>query len=528
MHASMKNAFLPYGWVFPENDSSFEILTFWNRTGSFIIVRMPTPRSHGSLRGSDNPSRSSNRQGRFGRMFRSLEPATFDVADLKLLGDEMLRDKSQAGETIPDLSETPAGYTYFGQFISHDITFDMASSLERDNDPDALIDFRTPRFDLDSVYGQGPADQPYFYEKDGLHLLLGETLQNGKDYDVPRIESTERAIIGDPRNDENVIVSQMHAMFLRLHNRFTDELNASARAADEGSAPFSVVQRLVRWHYQWAVLHDFLPRIVDRETYLTVLPHISRKTNVIVDPPRCQFYKPRNSAYLPIEFSAAAFRFGHSTVRSSYQLNKDGSSGGPFLIFSKNPNTDLRSFMRYNRKWAIDWGLFFEGISQNSEAYPLQYARKIGTSLAPPLETVHLASGQDISLAERNLVRGLRLGLPSGQAVAMAMGIEAIPDDQLTVGPDKKPLKKVSLRFRENAPLWFYILAESETLTKGQTLGPVGSRIVTETIVGLLMEDSHSFLRQNPLWKPKGRSGANYDMTDLLTTAIGSRIAVAG
>lgn len=86
-----------------------------------------------------------------------------------------------------------AGYTYLGQFIDHDLTFDPASSLQKQDDPDALVDFRTPRFDLDNIYGRGPDDQPYLYEEDGRLLQLGRPLTgNSQDRDTRDVPGTLR------------------------------------------------------------------------------------------------------------------------------------------------------------------------------------------------------------------------------------------------------------------------------------------------------------------------------------------------
>src|SRR6266699_3892401 len=211
---------------------------------------------HGEVRGLSLSRRSSQFEGRFGRMFRSLPPAQFDEQMLRKLADAMSAEPEDkpTPETEADDEENPgisAGYTYLGQFIDHDLTFDPASSLERQNDPQALIDFRTPRFDLDSVYGRGPDDQPYLYRSDGLHMLLGDPL-TGNDADTkargvprnrPQPSEPARALIGDPRNDENVIVSQLQSTMLRFHNRMVDTLGSS----------FEDAQRMVRWHYQWVV-----------------------------------------------------------------------------------------------------------------------------------------------------------------------------------------------------------------------------------------------------------------------------------
>ena len=307
------------------------------------------PRFHGIVRGLDGVPSSAQFEGRFGRIFRTLPAARFTEDDLRQLALQMVAKDEGAPtpETDTDDEENTgisAGYTYLGQFIDHDITFDPASSLDKTNDPNALVDYRTPRFDLDSVYGRGPDDQPYLYQDDGLHFLLGKQLTgnpvDGGTHDLPRNGSSgrRRALIGDPRNDENVIVSQLQGIFLRFHNALVDYLSGT-------DATFGDVQRLVRWHYQWVILHDFLPTIIGPEMLYSILPHLKSGKSITEDRPQLRFYNPRNDPFMPVEFSVAAYRFGHSMVRPIYRLNT--TLADRFVIFSLDPN--VPNFNRLRR-----------------------------------------------------------------------------------------------------------------------------------------------------------------------------------
>jgi Animal haem peroxidase len=515
-------------------------------------------RPHGStLRGAEFPPKSSMFEGKFGRMFRTLPSATFSEKALAALGSAMTAEFEKDGptpETESDDEENTggpssndkgiaAGYTYLGQFIDHDLTFDPASSLQKNNDPEALVDFRTPRFDLDCIYGRGPDDQPYLYRDDALHMLLGRKVFGSafdpNTRDVPRNtpESGEpaRALIGDPRNDENTIVSQLQSTMLRFHNRVIDFLTQR-----DGSPPtFEKAQQEVRWHYQWLVLHDFLPTIIGTEVLYSVLPELQDESKGIPFSsfsPKLKFFRWKEEPFIPVEFAVAAYRFGHSMIRPVYRLNTSNSDR--FFIFpvkDKNGNlTDgLTGFKSFPEDRAVDWTLFFNIDKNRPELGPerIQPAYKIDTSLVNPLAFLPPSVAKDIpSLAERNLKRSLRMGLPSGQSVARLMGLPVIPDEQLRVGKanaadaaNNPSITEISIEFSNSAPLWYYILAESQQevqkaaqeLPSNPTpqdtekvnripvqLGPVGGRIVGEVFVGLLYGDSHSYLRQHPCWKP--------------------------
>jgi hypothetical protein len=514
----------------------------------------------GDLRGRALAPASSLYTGPFGRMFRALPPADFGETDeqskaaLMELGKMMsaLPDPPKDAAD-PEESGIPALYTYLGQFIDHDLTFDPASSLEKQNDPDALVDFRTPRFDLDNVYGRGPDDQPYFYRSvagfAAPKFILGSPMTGaGPAFDLPRSSGSKpfdkRAIIGDPRNDENVLVSQLQGLFHRFHN---------AVVAANPTWNMARVQQEVRWHYQWMVLNDFLPTIVDAGVLADIAPHISKGTDILRDPPNIRFLHAKNQSFMPLEFSAAAYRFGHSMVRPGYRLN---DAIGPLAIFDPNPFKALTGFREFPLSWALDWDRFIDigprPAGSTSDTDPannqrLQLAYRIDTSLVNPLANLppEIAGQLQISvLAERNLRRGWRMRLPSGQAVARAMGAVPLADADIKIGkftgdPADIVGTPVGLDavFADNCPLWTYVLAETiptqvEVRVEGGTrsvetrkLGPVGGGIVAETFLFLIGSDRSSFLVQHPLWKPTMGSNGTFTLRDLVSVALTETIA---
>ena len=555
-------------------------------------------------------------EGRFGRMFPTVAGSSYDTTALTFLGLKMTSDPERlsriptdyeyhlpaaAAESTSDGEENSgiaAGYTYFGQFIDHDITFDPVSSLQGKNDPDALVDYRSPALDLDCLYGRGPADQPYMYEKDGRTFRLGRILTQGFDphapktaRDLPRFKGNApdddrpaRALIGDRRNDENVIVSQLQGVFLRFHNRLAmSEVNKDK--------PFEEIQKLVRWHYQWAVLNDYLPTIVGPETMKKVWPDWT-PTGSGGALPQLQFYDAvRKDAYIPIEFSSAAYRFGHSMVRPIYRLNTRLSGGkdphpqaatmrevndqhidGRFFVFAGVQERGLNGFDEFPSQWAIDWSLFFaiNGSGSRTGKDRVQPAYKIDTSIVNPLgflpefsvdpfgqggdlpiealQSKEKDSANPSNLAVRNLWRGNSMRLPSGQALAEALNEQKIPTEELVVGKaqmndDGTIDENLLSSFDElaalinDSPLWYYVLAEANAQwrrdSKGMspekansvpiTLGPVGGRIVAETLVGLVMADKgNSYLTVDPNWKPTllNSTTGTFGVADLVKYAM--------
>jgi hypothetical protein len=518
-------------------------------------MKMP---KHGALRGLDafaekiktakkvEPEKRAF-EGKFGQMFPfhgGLRAADHTKEDLRKLAEKMVaqHEPDVTPETEPDNEENTgisAGYTYLGQFIDHDITFDPVSSLQKRNDVSALVDYRTPKLDLDNIYGREPDDQPYLYDADGMKFLLGQKINGNpadpSTHDLPRNSPTrgaKRAMIGDPRNDENIIVSQLQGIFLRFHNSIVDFKRSHGETPD-----FEKIQDLVRWHYQWVVINDFLPTIIDKSVIESILPHLKKGTTIHKDKPKLSWLKVDDSkeVFMPIEFAVAAYRFGHSMIRPIYRLNPARQR---MFIFP-----DLVGFDSMPDNLAIDWRLFFDfGDNPNPKSsMRIQPAYKIDTSLVEPLGKLPQSVVAHIpSLAERNLLRGLSMSLPSGQAVARELGLPVIHDKDLKVGKaneddfsKNKSITEISSAFKDNAPLWFYILAEAmQSFKNDQTpirLGPVGGRIVGEVSVWLMLSDNKSVFYAKDKnekgkevdWEPieAFTKGGNFGITELITQA---------
>ncbi len=283
------------------------------------------------LRGMNLTSKNRLAEGRFGVMFKRL-PAFAPRDDLlDGLARTMVED-----QTVPDdshLNTSPrlfAGFTFIGQFIDHDITFDNTPLALQQADPDGTVNFRTPRYDLDSVYGRGPVEEPQFYDPADRDKLLVTPNVNGVE-DMPR-DTNGRAIIPEPRNDENLIIVQLHKAVAKFHNRIVDYARAQGIRREW---VFETARRLTRWHYQWAVTHDFLPRFVGDEL---VGPKGTVYREVAGKPPTItlNYYRPTNKdgrPFMPVEFAVAAYRFGHSIIRPFYVINQSTLDRGGVPVF---------------------------------------------------------------------------------------------------------------------------------------------------------------------------------------------------
>lgn len=459
-------------------------------------------------------------------------------ANLVRLGKTMMEGAAVMNDPAGD-AEIPAAYTYLGQFIDHDITLEALSAalpalLAPDLKPMSVADVRTvlrngrtASLDLDSVYGL-PAP------RSGDEMVVGKVASTpsdappnarppGKDdfNDLPREpkdpdkpEHDRAALIGDPRNDENTIISQLHVAFLRAHNAIV----ARGHTFDDASV-------LLRQHYQHIVLRDFLPRIVDP----AVVDRLVRDGNQVYDTMSEPFF-------LPLEFTVAAYRFGHSMVRGAYNfnLNFNRTHGGIpatlglLFIFSAFSG-QLGAFATLPENWIVEWP---ELVGNGPE---VEKTRRLDTRLVEPLFALTRVDGKPelddgARLAVRNLLRGYLLRMPTGQAVASALGVTPLTAAEIeavaaTVTPAPNAESQLDVvraaGFTTRTPLWYYVLAEAAAVTGGSRLGPVGGTIVAEVLVGLIRRSRDSILR-TPGWRPSlpaaGAPGT-FDLPDLLRLA---------
>jgi hypothetical protein len=382
------------------------------------------------------------------------------------LAQTQLDPNADAGDNL----QVPSGFTYGGQFVDHDLTSDLSPQPFAPVNPVGLPNARTFRLDLDSVYGSGPAGSPQLYAADRAHLRVANPNVNGVP-DLPR-NGDGSAVLVEPRNDENEIISQIHTAFLLAHNRLVD-----------GGATFTQARAAMVATWQHIVLDEYLPAVLGQ-----------RAVSAALAKPRGQLiYKPGNpnNPMTPVEFSVAAFRFGHSEVRKAYEVNE---GTGKIQVFSFT-QPDLRGGRPLPGDRQIAWGNFFDALTDPDDADGVNHTRHVDTLISSSLFQLPIpgaeASGSNV-LAFRNMLRAKFYALPSYESVARALG----------VAPAGAPV------FPTGTPLWYGVLRESE-LAGGLVVGPVGARIIAETIVGVLEADNDSILRKrvtvNRAVSPDGR-----------------------
>jgi nucleoid-associated protein YgaU len=486
----------------------------------------------------------------FGFMFSDLQ---HDAANLLPQSTGTLKHLEALGRTMKETDDSsakdshiPAIYTYFGQFVDHDITMEQSPfgpvnlfnptmsplSMERIGQ---LKNLRRPTLDLDTVYGPtSPPGQnpPLLPAPAGQNpMQIGQVTRlpgprkrgelrvrlKGDDNDLPRlgrnptVQRLDRAaIIGDPRNDENLIIGQLHLAFLKAHNELVKE-----------GKTFDEAQRLLRQHYQHIIIHDFLKRVADPAIVDSIVQHGNRVWN----PPEGQFF-------LPLEFAVAAYRFGHSMVRPSYDFNLNFSQADLLFLFqltafsgglqSPGPSGPTTDTLPDN--WIIEWHRF----TDTSDTKAINKARRIDTKLVDALFSLPAIDGSPQGdrglLAVRNLLRGYRMRMPTGQAVARRLGRQPLTPNQIkqAAASDKQVQALTEGGFLGRTPLWYYLLAEAAHphFGNGQRLGPAGSTIVAEVLIGLIRRSEDSIL-STPDWQPSlpAAHHDHFELADLLRLA---------
>ena len=441
-------------------------------------------------------------------------------------------------------SQIPAGFTYLGQFVDHDLTFDKTNVMLGDNvAPIDLLQGRSPSLDLDSVYGNGPNDpeSAKFYEADGLHLKMGKTETFGgfpgkQGFDLLRgagstAAAKRKAIIPDERNDENLAVAQVHLAMIRFHNRVVDTLDPAIPPANR----FGRARQKVVKHYQWMLKTDYLPRICAPGVVNNVFNQGRKafEANAV----------PTDVPTMPIEFSVAAFRLGHSMIRAEYNWNvafDNGTGTLDYLFEFTGKSGSLGGLPRLAANWTADFRRLFD-FSETPAAKPalvvpaakFNRAMRIDTKLVDPLATLPGFTGPDANLALRNLKRAKMVKLATGQQMVAFLNSKGANITKLTNAQVRDGNNGVSLGglttaqrtlLLQRTPLWFYILREAEF--NGGKLKGVGARIVAETFHRAMEGSNHSIVRDTNFKPSLGPNNQTFRMTDLLFFAFEGKKAL--
>jgi hypothetical protein len=421
--------------------------------------------------------------GKYRRMFDSLEPLVADegrLHELGRLGGPC--DAVALGRESSDDAAVEAGWPFFGQFIAHDITADR-SPLVHEAKPESVRNYRTPRANLECVYGGGPVGSPYLYERDDpARLLLGDG-----GHDLPR-NSQGMALVGDPRNDVHLFMNQLQVGYLHAHNLLVRRLREDG---EPEATVFDEARVALTWHHQWILLNDFLPTLIGDE----LTGRLLRDGAVL--------YRIEGEPYIPFEFADAAYRYGHSQIRHLYRINAEQPEL-PLL-------PDLIGFQPVGAERVIDWSLLFD-VDGGS---PAQRAKQIDGCLPASLINLPVEITGQVdddayrSLAVRDLQRGRATALPSGEAVARALEVEPLTPDEVGLAEQG---------WEGETPLWYYVLREASERHDGDRLGEVGGRIVGEVLVGIVDYDPLSYRSVEPDWSPTLPSADpdRYTLIDLL------------
>ena len=449
---------------------------------------------------------------------------------------ERMRDSPQLRRGRERVPAMKAGYVYLGQFIDHDLTRDQKTLDETTAAVEQTVNFRTPKLDLDHLYGKDPAEAPHLYEEGRFILGLTTPATSARSGPSPTVARDDlprtpdgTAIIMDDRDDENLIIAQLHVAFAKLHNRFITLLESHPEYSAGGADLFEQARRLVIWHYQWLVLHDFLPQIVQHDALREIKAHGFRFYKRALNPDDAPIA-------LPVEFTVAAFRFGHSMVQDAYILNRWRTVKTHTLItmtkrgggIGTQPDPIPDGPAALPADFVIDWDGFFIGsmpaqlnsgnaidtvINEALYELPPQVVAIFRMQLSRYPGLANALKGHRLLLPALTLLRGSKMRLPTGEAFAQAFGYAPLPADLIPAKQDDAAFfKEPELRGR--TPLWYYLLREAAvenvlepefsvgSALRIQKLGTIGSRLVAEVLLQVLNADADSILNAGRDWRP--------------------------
>jgi hypothetical protein len=452
---------------------------------------------------------------RYARLFPpSRDP--FDEAALRALAAAIA---APARAMWPDEFDgpIPAGYTYLGQFVAHDLSFEASQALPKigSDEPSPGRNLRRRGLNLDSLYGGGPAADPALYAADGVRFRLQRRDSRGRPVLDFERAADGAALAGDPRNDSTITLAQLHLALMTFHNRVADHLHRTRGR----TVRFDTVRRTVTEHVQAVVLQDFLWRLMPERAFDRLLrdgPALIARADL---------------GCVPVEFSHGAFRFGHAMVRGGYHWGS--GIGRPDLpqLFDRTGRNGTLASNPLRLDWFVDWEHFFDCAHLAGARRPreINRARRIRPAIEPALAMVppgECAEGQPPDLALRDLVRGAAAGIASAQEIIADCNSRGVflsalsPDEVLRVCPDRLRPVVEAHGFHERTPLWFYVLVEAWFTSRGEALGPLGAAIVGDTIHAAVGAADYSMLKRKT-WKPLLPSARPdvFTMPDLLRFA---------
>jgi len=437
----------------------------------------------------------------------SISPCKYDSIVEEIIKKVSCYKKQQQNSRS---STIPAGYTYLAQFIAHDLTFNGFTIPGEKKSKNQ--NFRTPALDLDSVYGKNPSTSPYLYDfKENCILFklnkrtFKTTIKRNKrdkydayfEYlDLPRYD--EVALIPDPRNAEHILLRSLQLLFMIYHNTLTKKIIKKKKDNIDPFHLFSEIKKNVIKVYHDIIQHDLLPSLISNKLIKKERKNILKGKGI---------YQNKEIS-IPISFSFAAFRFGHSMVRPLYNFTEFGTKKnfGDSIIKPKKKKLLTSPYINFNQ-------FFFSPKNRNSKSNLSELITPwITSELEDFKETKKNRSLNivGIDLIKRNLISGFMVKLPSGQSTAKQLGIKKKNIYSLDFLDDlafKIPnIPFDYYPFSKHSPLWLYILYETYFLNEKKwkkrkkeedegigslskhkdKLGPVASMITLKVILGIL------------------------------------------